>query len=58
MQKTEVDLPIFFTGSMTDSVGGNLPESFWSLYDQPSVGGNTITSDGQYNIPIILRLHD
>jgi hypothetical protein len=58
MQKTEVDLPIFFTGSMTDSVGDNLPESFWSLYDQPSVGGNTITSDGQYNIPIILRLHD
>ena len=58
MQHTEIDIPIYFTGSMRDSIGGDLPNSFWGLYYVPNVGGSAITESGTYNVPLLLRLHD
>jgi hypothetical protein len=58
MQNIEMDIPIYFQGNMQNPTGGLLPDSFWDLYIPPQVGGNIVSQTGQYNIPLILRLHD
>jgi hypothetical protein len=60
MTSTEIDIPMFYTGSLIDSVGGPLSYTgFFATYTPPNVGGSRInTTDGTYNVPLILRLHD
>lgn len=57
MQCTRLDIPMYLNGRIVNELNQAIPAAFAGLLAGPNVGGTSLVG-GNYNIPILLRIHD
>lgn len=57
LQCTQLEVPMFLTGSLRDSGGNLIDTAFAALLSGPDVGGNRMVG-GSYNVPLLFVIHD